>query len=354
MNNEKLLTDGPAEGIATPVIAYKCRSCNCTLTAKEFASWVGCDACEGESMIAVEPASPVQLDDPCKMTDAQYEEYIYGPNRAKWLTNDPAAPVVAGVLSYEEHRQACMFNLPAYVFGSSPRNPPPAESKASQPTPVVAQPKKMNSLQMATIYGTGMNLYYAAKLVSDTFTRGNNPTEAQLNRLAGCLEGFEFHFTPTKLDEMDAELTAQPAPIPSDQKECDHSKCIHLTTSVCCVCGDFKVKPAAALPVGQKDGLALIQQERHRQVESENWTPEHDDEHDGGEIGMAAFAYIEASRAIVFGQNPLKTHAVGAWPWEAKWFKPGNDAVRCLVKAGALLAAEIDRLQRLEAKGGTN
>lgn len=62
---------------------------------------------------------------------------------------EPASPVVAGVLSYEEHRRACMFNLPAYVFGSSPRNPAPAESRAAQLTPVVVAnksdaPKRIN------------------------------------------------------------------------------------------------------------------------------------------------------------------------------------------------------------------
>lgn len=38
------------------------------------------------------------------------------------------------------------------------------------------------------------------------------------------------------------------------------------------------------------------------------------------------------------------------WPWEPGWWKPGKgnsyaDRVRELVKAGALIAAEIDRLQ---------
>jgi hypothetical protein len=41
----------------------------------------------------VESAGPVvQPDDPCKMTDSQYEGYIYGPNRAKWPTNEASQP----------------------------------------------------------------------------------------------------------------------------------------------------------------------------------------------------------------------------------------------------------------------
>jgi len=39
------------------------------------------------------------------------------------------------------------------------------------------------------------------------------------------------------------------------------------------------------------------------------------------------------------------------WPWEDRFWKPTpNDRVRELVKAGALIAAEIDRVQRLENK----
>jgi hypothetical protein len=37
-----------------------------------------------------------------------------------------------------------------------------------------------------------------------------------------------------------------------------------------------------------------------------------------------------------------------SWPWDAEWWKPSPDSVRNLVKAGALIAAEIDRLQRKE------
>lgn len=36
------------------------------------------------------------------------------------------------------------------------------------------------------------------------------------------------------------------------------------------------------------------------------------------------------------------------WPWDKSWWKPTpDDRIRELIKAGALIAAEIDRLQRL-------
>jgi len=34
------------------------------------------------------------------------------------------------------------------------------------------------------------------------------------------------------------------------------------------------------------------------------------------------------------------------WPWGSEWWKPSKDPIRDLVKAGALIAAEIDRLQK--------
>jgi hypothetical protein len=39
--------------------------------------------------------------------------------------------------------------------------------------------------------------------------------------------------------------------------------------------------------------------------------------------------------------------ATGFWPWDDEWYKPTpKDPIRQLVKAGALIAAEIDRFQR--------
>jgi hypothetical protein len=83
-------------------------------------------------------------------------------------------------------------------------------------------------------------------------------------------------------------------------------------------------------------GVELIAAERQRQVEAEGWTTEHDDGHYYGELAQAAACYarFDVSRAAT-------------WPWAVEWWKPtpGN-RVRELVKAGALIAAEIDRLQR--------
>lgn len=89
-------------------------------------------------------------------------------------------------------------------------------------------------------------------------------------------------------------------------------------------------------------GAWYIQGERMRQVEQEGWTPEHDDEHADGALVEAALCYVmRADRSPLANELPPSW-----WPWDESWWKPSDDPVRNLVKAGALIAAEIDRLQR--------
>jgi hypothetical protein len=99
-------------------------------------------------------------------------------------------------------------------------------------------------------------------------------------------------------------------------------------------------------------GVELIAQERGRQIAVEGWTPEHDDTHEDGEMATAAATYAMAGRFQVCGWNPKRAPAICEWPWDAEYFKPAEgDPVRTLVKAGALIAAEIDRLQRKGNRG---
>jgi len=81
--------------------------------------------------------------------------------------------------------------------------------------------------------------------------------------------------------------------------------------------------------------------ERRRQVESKGWTPEHDDHHDRGELADAAACYAGtlSSRWVT---------APEAWPWGEESWKPTADRRRMLVKAGALILAEIERMDRQE------
>ena len=88
-----------------------------------------------------------------------------------------------------------------------------------------------------------------------------------------------------------------------------------------------------------KTGVELIADERKRQVEEEGWTPEHDDTHDGMEMAEAAVSYV-------LSEDEFAHVVPTSWPWDEKWWKP-TTYLRNLVKAGALIAAEIDRLLRL-------
>lgn len=94
-------------------------------------------------------------------------------------------------------------------------------------------------------------------------------------------------------------------------------------------------------------GAERIAAERQRQVDAEGWTPEHDDEHVAGELAIAASCYAaEAHYGRTHSHMNVAPIGARGWPWDPMWWKPTGDPVRDLVKAGALIAAEIDRLQR--------
>ena len=120
----------------------------------------------------------------------------------------------------------------------------------------------------------------------------------------------------------------------------------------------------------QKTGCELIAQERERQISEEGWTPDHDDKHGEGAMALAAACYASPVPLLRHAPNQPVNHLVfiEPWPWENKWDKrygygerrsnPGNylpppdsfndsERLDLLVKAGALIAAEIDRLLRL-------
>jgi len=103
--------------------------------------------------------------------------------------------------------------------------------------------------------------------------------------------------------------------------------------------------------IGYTVSVGMIAAERRRQVEGESWTSLHDDGHVRGELALAAACYaVEASG---LGSRTLTTQGLEVsldvlglyWPFERGWWKSGTP-IRNLVKAGALIAAEIDRRLR--------
>lgn len=102
-------------------------------------------------------------------------------------------------------------------------------------------------------------------------------------------------------------------------------------------------------------GAELVAAERQRQMTAEGWTPDHDDEHASGELVQAAKAYAHAAQMAASGDagafDSIPWMEGVGWPWDIRWFKPSENPIGNLVKAGALIAAEIDRLQRRERPG---
>jgi len=82
-----------------------------------------------------------------------------------------------------------------------------------------------------------------------------------------------------------------------------------------------------------------VMAERQRQVAIEGWTPEHDDHHMDGELEQAAACYAYKATAMA------KLTPPSFWPWDEVWWKPDAHR-RMLVKAGALILAAIERLDR--------
>lgn len=95
-------------------------------------------------------------------------------------------------------------------------------------------------------------------------------------------------------------------------------------------------------------GTFLIENERKRQIEREGWSPEHDDQHKDQELVKAALCYagfVESGESAVEPGDHFRT-VPPAWPWDRGDWKP-KDKLTDLVRAGALISAEVDRLIRL-------
>jgi hypothetical protein len=116
----------------------------------------------------------------------------------------------------------------------------------------------------------------------------------------------------------------------------------------------------------EQTGAGRIAAERQRQMDEEGWSPEHDAAHGPGVLTNAALVYL--MEADFHARHPewanrdqesLRRDALRSddhgfkspWPWSAEVFKPSRDPVRDLEKAGALIAAEIDRLLAQRTSG---
>lgn len=100
------------------------------------------------------------------------------------------------------------------------------------------------------------------------------------------------------------------------------------------------------------EAAALITAERLRQIDVEGYSLAHDNEHQDGELEKAASCYRNWALDSIYPHQtcchlrPGKSGIPLAWPWADSDWKPSGGPKRCLVKAGALLQAEVERLTR--------
>lgn len=93
-----------------------------------------------------------------------------------------------------------------------------------------------------------------------------------------------------------------------------------------------------------KSGVEIIGEERKRQIEVEGFDAKHDDQEPDGALSKAAARYALWGLHIP-DSNPILSGLAAVWPWDIRSWKPST-RLRNLAKAGALIAAEIDKLVR--------
>lgn len=93
--------------------------------------------------------------------------------------------------------------------------------------------------------------------------------------------------------------------------------------------------------------IKTIAAERDRQITVEGYDARHDDKHVHGQIAMAAACYTAPEKIYVL--DPPVAYVDDPFPWEEEYDKrQKHSRLRSLAIAGALIAAEMDRLARIE------
>jgi len=152
--------------------------------------------------------------------------------------------------------------------------------------------------------------------------------------------GFAAGFNAALEASPQAPQAAQPVQ-PVQPSECEWTNCPRRVGDACCNdCPGLAAQQAGAVRKPLSDAASDVLAERQRQISVEGWTPEHDDEHERGDLVKAAACYALHSAPIGSVRNHLCF-----WPWDERWWKP-KDSRSNLIKAGALILAEIERLDR--------
>ena len=106
-------------------------------------------------------------------------------------------------------------------------------------------------------------------------------------------------------------------------------------------------------PAKTRNVIKEIEAERRRQISEEGYDDDHDDKHYEGQLARAAYCYTRHAATDTLHKFALQMVTEGScppmWPWHVRHWKP-KDRRSDLIKAAALIAAEVERLDRLEAK----
>jgi len=127
---------------------------------------------------------------------------------------------------------------------------------------------------------------------------------------------------------------------------------------------EIAIKDAVGEPSpAQQSGATLkvlqdVVEERARQILREGFGPSHDDQHYDFSMAKAASVYAACASVGTSDRAVMDQHGLRGtpgklqelWPisWDISWLKPVSRR-RDLIKAAALIIAEIERLDRLGA-----
>jgi hypothetical protein len=95
-------------------------------------------------------------------------------------------------------------------------------------------------------------------------------------------------------------------------------------------------------------GAMLIAKERERQMTEENYSAQHDDGHHKGELVCTALMYASEQNLWARDNHPDCASISSLSNFAHFKVKRTGNRIRDLTRAGALIAAEIDRLQRIK------
>ena len=101
--------------------------------------------------------------------------------------------------------------------------------------------------------------------------------------------------------------------------------------------------PAASAVDAMSQAARDVLAERRRQVNAEGFSHARDDQYVGGQLAGAATSYL------ILAAGGREDEARAFWPWCQEWLKPGSQR-RYLEKVGALVLAEMERLDRAAAQ----